>query len=134
MTDKTLETLPEDVYSLFDPESDHEVSEENLDTFCENVKEILKSRLKKQSVPSSPIRFSALGKPDRQMWYEAHPEEGTKEPMLPKVYLKFMYGAIIEEMLLFLIKEAGHDVKDEQRQVEIDGVTGHIDAIIDDAK
>ena len=131
MTDKTLETLPEDVYSLFDPESDHEVSEENLDTFCENVKEILKSRLKKQSVPSSPIRFSALGKPDRQMWYEAHPEEGTKEPMLPKVYLKFMYGAIIEEMLLFLIKEAGHDVKDEQRQVEIDGVTGHIDAIID---
>lgn len=34
-------------------------------------------------------------------------------------------------MLLFLAKEAGHDVEREQEEVEIDGVTGHIDAVID---
>jgi len=128
---KQLKDLPTDVYSLFDPEVHHEVNEENLDTFCKNIREMFKHRLAKQEEARTPLRFSALGKPNRQMWYEGHPEEGTKEPMLPKTYLKFMYGALIEEMLLFLIKEAGHEVKDEQREVEVGGVKGHIDAIID---
>lgn len=126
-----LKDLPNDVYQLFDPSVDHEVNEENLDNMLKVIGEQVRNRLKKQDEPRSPLRFSALGKPDRQLWYEAHPEEGMKEPMTPKTYLKFLYGAIIEEMLLFLIKEAGHDVQDEQREVEIDGVTGHIDAIID---
>lgn len=128
---KELKTLPEDIYNLFDPDKDHEINEDNLDAFCVNVREMFKSRLNAQKTPDSPLRFSALGKPNRQMWYEAHPEEGTKEPMLPKTYLKFMYGALIEEMLLFLIKESGHSVTDEQREVEVNGVKGHIDAIID---
>ena len=126
-----LETLPTDVYNLFNPDVDHEVDEKNLDAFCENVREMFRSRLRKQQEARSPLRFSALGKPNRQMWYEGHPEEGTKEAMLPKTYLKFMYGALIEEMLLFLIKEAGHEITDEQREVEVNGVKGHIDAIID---
>lgn len=128
---KNLEDLPDDIYSLFDPEVDHECSEENLEAFAENLKELLRQRLSKHNPPESPIRFSSLGKPDRQMWYEAHPVEGSKEPMLPKTYLKFMYGDIIEQMLLFLAKEAGHEVRDEQMELEVDGVKGHIDAIID---
>lgn len=131
MGDKTLDTLVEDIYFLFDPEIDHECSEENLEVFCANLKELLRHRLGKYTAPDSPLRFSSLGKPDRQMWYEAHPVEGMKEPMLPKTYLKFLYGDIIEQMLLFLAKEAGHTVEMEQAEVEVDGVKGHIDAIID---
>ena len=126
-----LKTLPDDIYNLFAPDVDHECSEENLEVMATNLKEMMRSRLAKYIEPTSPLRFSALGKQDRQVWYEAHPEAGTKEPMLPKTYVKFMYGAILEEMLLFLTKEAGHSVTDEQREVEVDGVTGHIDAIID---
>lgn len=131
MGTKELSTLVDDIYSLFDPEVDHECSEENLEAFAENLKELLRQRLSKYNPPESPIRFSSLGKPDRQMWYEAHPVEGSKEPMLPKTYLKFMYGDIIEQMLLFLAKEAGHEVRDEQMELEVDGIKGHIDAIID---
>ena len=38
---------------------------------------------------------------------------------------------MIEQLYLYLAKEAGHEVTDEQREVEVDGVKGHIDAIID---
>lgn len=51
--------------------------------------------------------------------------------MSPKTYFKFLYGDLIEQIVLFLCKEAGHTVTDEQKEVEVDGVLGHIDAIID---
>lgn len=42
-----------------------------------------------------------------------------------------MYGDIIEQLILFLAREAGHTVERTQEEVEVDGVKGHIDAIID---
>ncbi len=127
-----LESLVDDIYSLFDPAIDHKVEEANLDNLCENIKTLIRSRLAADTRDSSPaLRFSSLGKPDRQLWFDTHPAEGSKEQMLPKTYLKFMYGAIIEELLLFLVKESGHSVTDEQKEIEVDGVKGHIDAIID---
>lgn len=125
---KTLHTLVEDVYALFDPKEGHTASEENLEVFAETIKEVMRTRLAKREAPSSPLRFSSLGKKDRQLWYAAR-EEG--EPMTEKTYFKFLYGDIIEAMVLFLIKEAGHTVTDEQAEVDVDGVKGHIDAIID---
>lgn len=127
-----LETLPQDIYSLFDPEKEHVINEDNLNTFAENLKAIFRTRLGKQRDTSDrPLRFSSLGKPDRQIWFDAHPIEGGKEKLVPKTYLKFLYGDIIEQMLLFLAKEAGHEVTHEQGSVEVSGVTGSIDAIID---
>lgn len=91
----------------------------------------MKTRLSHQK-EGRPIRFSGLGKPDRQIWYETHPDEDNPpEEMLPKTYFKFLYGAVIEEILLYLAREAGHSVTDTQRQVEVNGITGSIDAIID---
>lgn len=128
---KQIETLPEDILHLFNPDEDHTPSEEHLNAFCENLKALLRSRLAKQEAPSTPLRFSSLGKPDRQMWFEAHPVDGTKEALTPKTYVKFLYGDVIEQLFLFLTKEAGHTVEMEQAEVEVDGVLGHIDAVID---
>ena len=129
---KTIETLVEDIYDLFDPTKTHEPSEENLESFAANLKELLRTRFKDSPEFSDrPIRFSSLGRPDRQVWFEAHPLEGSKEPLLPKTYIKFLFGDIWEQLLLFLCKEAGHQVSHEQAQVELRGVTGSIDAIID---
>jgi len=125
-----LKNLPDDIYKLFDPDVDHTISEENLDTFAENLKAVLRRRTAKQEERTGALRFSALGKPDRQIWFDAHPEPETKEAMPLKTYLKFLYGDVIEELLLLLCKEAGYEVTDEQREVEIDGVKGHIDARI----
>ena len=126
-----LEDLPNDIFSLFNPDEDHICNEENLDTFAEGLKAILRQRLKKYEPPTSPLRFSSLGKPDRQLWYDAHPEEETTEKLVPKTYMKFLYGDVIEALLLFLAKEAGHSVEQEQAEVEVLGIKGHIDAIID---
>ena len=46
-------------------------------------------------------------------------------------YLKFLYGDIIVEVVLLLAEVSGHDVKDRQRQVDVNGILGHIDAVID---
>lgn len=127
---KQLETLPDDIYSLFDPETPHAPNEDNLSDFAENLKSLLRVRLGERQKQSSPLRFSSLGKPDRQIYFEANPD-GNEEPLTSKTYFKFLYGDIIEELVLFLAKEAGHTVERMQEEVEVDGVKGHIDAVID---
>lgn len=126
-----LATLVQDIYALFDTTKPREVSEENLEIFCDNVRDLLKERLSHQPREHRPIRFSSLGKPDRQIWYDAHPIEGTKEELRPATQIKFIYGDLIEQLILFLAREAGHEVTNTQTQVEVDGITGSIDAIVD---
>ena len=126
---KTLDSLPADIYNLFDSKTHHEPSEENLHSFTEGLKDILRDRLRSQPPREHALRFSALGKPDRQQWLESRGVKG--EEMEGKTYFKFLYGHVIEALILFLAKEAGHSVTDEQREVEALGVKGHIDAIID---
>lgn len=125
-----LNTLVEDIYELFNPEKTHEPSEENLEEVAHNIKEILRVRLAQREDVRSPLRFSALGRQNRQIWFDAHPD-GSEEELSPKTFFKFLYGDIIEQLILFLAKEAGHNVEHPQAEVEVDGVTGHIDAIID---
>jgi hypothetical protein len=129
-TNKSIDTLVEDIYSLFDPEKDHTVNEEHIEQFGENIKDLLRERLAGRSSESrDPLRFSALGKKDRQLWFASRNYE--TEELLSKTYLKFTFGDVIEQLLLFLAKESGHEVLHEQAEVEVDGVLGHIDAVID---
>jgi len=58
-------------------------------------------------------------------------EREKGEDLEPKTALKFLYGDVIEQLMLLLVKEAGHDVQNEQMELEVDGVKGHIDAVID---
>jgi CRISPR/Cas system-associated exonuclease Cas4 (RecB family) len=126
---KTLDTLVEDIFELFNPEVAHEPSEENLEYAAQTFKDLLRLRLAKRENLRDPLRFSSLGKKDRQIWYMA---KGYKpEDMSAKTYFKFLYGDVIETLVLFLAKEAGHSVEELQSEVSVDGVKGHIDAIID---
>jgi hypothetical protein len=129
---KQLNTLVDDIYSLFDPNEKHEASEALLEEFCTNLKQILQQRLSgRVESQQRPIRFSSLGKKDRQVWMAAHPEPESEEQLRPQTFMKFLYGDVIEQLYLYLAKEAGHSVTDEQGGVEVNGITGSIDAIID---
>ena len=130
MSSPSLNTLVDDIYSLFDPKKSHEPNEDNLTEFAENLKEVLRQRLAERKVDRSPLRFSSLGKPDRQLWYDGHPD-GTEEEFTAKTFYKFLYGDVIEGLVLFLAKEAGHTVERHQEEIEVAGIKGHIDAIID---
>lgn len=128
---KELRTLPKDVYELFNPNTHHVVDESNLEQFGEAVKELVRVRLKqRESSNGDPLRFSNLGRPDRQLWFKANKPE-LEEQMIPKTFLKFLYGDLIEQLMILLIKEAGHTVSNEQDTVECEGVIGHIDCVID---
>lgn len=126
---KNINTLCEDIFHLLDEDTDHEASEQFLEEAATAFKDLLRRRLTKQERRGS-LRFSNLGRPDCQVWYKVNaPELGEK--LRPETMMKFMYGDLLEVLVLYLAKEAGHEVSDEQTEVECDGVLGHIDAIID---
>jgi hypothetical protein len=45
--------------------------------------------------------------------------------------MKFLYGDVIEELLIFLAELAGHRVEGLQDEMELEGVIGHRDVVID---
>jgi len=125
---KNLETIIEDIYDLF--ENGKDVSEINLEIFAENLKDLLRDRFKSyKEERRGSLRMSSVGKPLRQVWYEVHGAPG--EDLRPYTLLKLLYGDLIEELVLFLAREAGHKVTDQQTTVNLEGVAGHIDAVID---
>lgn len=126
---KTIDTLVEDIYKLFDPSYQHDFDPTNIQDFGQKVAHHVANRISEQrSKPT--LRMSNLGKPDRRLWLDINKPE-LAEPMGPAQYIKFLFGDILEELLLFLSKEAGHTVEGEQDTVDIDGVIGHRDAVID---
>jgi hypothetical protein len=73
--------------------------------------------------------MSNIGKGARQLWYDKR--YGGEENLPPSTIFKFIYGDIIESLLLFLARISGHNVTARQAEVVIDSVKGHIDADID---
>ena len=58
--------------------------------------------------------------------------QGDKVEMFSRNGKQFHnFGHIIEEMLLFLTRMAGHSVTDEQKVCEVNGIKGHMDCKID---
>lgn len=83
------------------------------------------------ALQSNDLRMSNFGtKCDRKLWYSVNMPEAA-EPLLPYVRMRFLYGDIIEEVVLSLAAEAGHSVEGQQDELELFGVKGHRDAIID---
>jgi hypothetical protein len=67
---------------------------------------------------------------DRKLWYSIkHPE--LAEPLSGPVHFKFLYGDILERVVLGLAEIAGHTVEGEQDELIVEGVKGHRDAVID---
>lgn len=121
----TLKNLVPDIYKLFD--TGHECSEEALDSFAKSIRDTVAQRLISYKTPrKSTLRMSNIGKPDCQLWFELNGVE-PDEQLPAKTKLKFLYGDIIESLVVLLIKEAGYKVTDEQKEVEINGIKGHLD-------
>lgn len=126
-TGRTLDTLIDDVYTRL--QTPAEVDQNNLDILLKNIGALLADRLSAEE-RKPYLRMSSIGKCERQVFLDLTSEEKGEE-LQPHTLIKFLYGDIIEELLLFLIREAGHNVEEQQKEVELEGVKGHIDAIID---
>jgi len=131
---KQIKTLVNDIYDLFslDPiKMDEKEVDKHIDTFGEMLKVHIKAFLYEKPRTRGNLRLSAVGKPDRQLWYDVNSKNEVEE-LKPSTRIKFLYGYILEELLLLCASIAGHKVTDQQKEVNVEGVLGHQDAMIDD--
>jgi hypothetical protein len=124
---KQITTLVEDIKEVLG--GARPVPEEDVREFSASLATMLVDRLSQGSKPSG-LRMSNYASPDRKLWYTVNKPEYA-EPLPPEARLKFLYGDIIEYLMLFLVKQAGHEVQHEQKEVQLHGVLGHIDGVID---
>lgn len=82
-----------------------------------------------QRESSSSLRMSQIGKPTRQIWYDL--KKTKKRDLDGQTKLKFLFGDMLESLLILLATVSGHEVTEEQQEVEINGIKGHKDCRID---
>ena len=132
---KHISTLATDIKHLIANISNGKpakMTEENMNVFLNNIKEAM---LAWNTPPvktdkEGQLRMSVIGKPARQLWYDKHSPKDRKDEDAG-LNLKFLYGHIIEHLILYLAELSGHKIEDQQKKVEIDGISGHIDSKID---
>lgn len=123
MVKKSIDTLVKDIYGYL--KGYPEVSPEAASELALSLSQVITDKLSHYRSPA--LSMSCIGHPQRKLRLEL-----TKPAKVSgKDRLKFLYGDIIETLVLWLAKQAGHTVEDQQKEVCIDGVKGHIDAIID---
>ena len=133
MTVKKLDTVVEDIYkkiSVLGQGKTIDVCEKDLDKFAEFMKQALKDWLTPRVNRKPSLRMSNIGKPDRQLWFDMNSNRESNG-IPPQVMIKFLYGHILERVVLFLTELSGHKVTDEQKEVTVEGVKGHMDCKID---
>jgi len=129
---KTTETLVDDIYALMETkDADPSVDvEAEIEKYGENIKALMRTEFgREKRKDNRTLRLSNIGRTDKYLWNHVHGTE--KEKIQPHTYVKFMYGHMVEEMLLFLTRMAGHTVTDEQKVCNVGGIVGHMDCKID---
>lgn len=123
-----INTLIPDIEALFEG---HDLADASLLSLAEGLTGNFKDRFERYGQDRKPALYlSNVGKPLRQLWYEI--KSGLPgEPLRAHKKFSFLYGDILEDLVLMLAVEAGHTVTDLQKGVEVDGVRGKIDCIID---
>lgn len=125
---KTIDTLVEDIYALFENNTDFD--SDRVAAFGKRLADHIHNRITETKQPGT-LRLSNIGTEcHRKLWYSINQPDSAEK--LPKqARFKFLFGDILEELLLFLAEEAGHSVEGRQTPLTINGVKGHRDAIID---
>lgn len=137
-----ISTLIPDIYEYVSGKKPEVLSEDARNAaqaeFMEACGDIVDRFLKERQAPQEfRIRPSILGTPDRKLWFMAKTEGmdkgGVSQSSKAATYrpITFLFGSLTEALVLLLVKLAGHEVKDFQKEVTLGGVTGSLDARID---
>jgi hypothetical protein len=124
---KTIDTLVDDLYEVL--EKPPEVSEERYADLGQRLAASVKHSFDREREPT--LRMSNIGKPcERQLWYSINEPEKAEKLKGPQ-YMKFLFGHLIEELVLWFAELAGHRVEGRQDVQEISGIKGHRDVVLD---
>jgi hypothetical protein len=129
----TLSTVVSDIYKELEGLSDGTalpLTEADIDKTMIGMKAALMDwATPRKRNTDFTVRMSNVGKPPRQLWYEKRDPQG-RGGIDGATQIKFLYGHLLEEIVLMLVRMAGHTVTDEQKEVVVDGITGHMDCKI----
>jgi len=131
---KTLDTLVQDIYNKISVlgKGEHiDLDTDTIDQFGESMKEILYKWSHPEPRGNEKLRMSNIGRKSRQLWFDTRAEDTQSENIPAHVFIKFLYGHLLEEIVLFLIRLSGHTVTNEQKEVKVNGIKGHMDCVID---
>ena len=128
---KNVYNLVSDIYKLMETKEVAEGVDFDacVEKFGENVKELMRNEFGGKKRDGRKLRMSNIGRDDRYLW-NVYNDVEKSDDIQGHTYVKFLYGHLIEEMLLFLTKAAGHEVTDEQKKCEVNGITGSMDCKI----
>lgn len=118
---------------LENPES--EISEDGLHEFMSNMETTIRDAFggdrRSRQQKEKKLVASNIGLPPRRLWYSIRTPVAERPQLSAQTRLVFLYGSIVENLVLFLAKETGHEVTEEQKRIEINGVSGKKDCRID---
>jgi hypothetical protein len=138
----SIDNLCNDIYSVLMHEHKGEVSSRALEEFYESSGLALRKAVESPDrAPRENGVFYASELQDlvvcpRKSWYKINAPESA-ETLMPHVRIKFLYGDMIESLIVFLAEQAGHPVHYTQEVVEhtLPGtdvrIRGRIDGVID---
>ena len=126
---KKIDTLVKDIYKTVEGKGGW--TSLIGESFGKGLATTANQRFSEPQKPRGYLSLSSVGTPcDRKLWYKINkPKVG--EPLRPNTLLKFFYGDMIEELALSLAKASGHKVEGMQDRLDVHGVKGHRDAVID---
>ena len=129
MTTKTVETLVDDMNEVIEGRGGWTG---NLGSIMGNgIATVANQRFNKPQEPRAYLSLSGIGTPcKRKLWYKINKSEEA-EKLKPNTLLKFFFGDMIEELALTIAKAAGHTVEGMQDRLNVHGIRGARDAVID---
>lgn len=127
---KKISTLVEDINSVIEGNGGWDETVHKF--FTESVSSTVWRRLGNEREEREPtLRLSGMGTScTRKLWYSINKPDDN-EVFRASTLLKFLYGDLLEDLILSLAIAAGHDVAGMQDTLEVAGIKGHRDAVID---
>lgn len=126
---KTIDTLIKDIEDIL-LNGAKDVPKDKIQSFGNLVAKTMFERIN-EAKRNFTLRLSNIGHPcSRKLWLDKHHPEG-KEPLRASTKLKFLFGDLIELLVLFLADISGHEVRDQQKERDLYGIKGHSDVTLD---
>ena len=134
---KNLDTLVDDIYSTISTLTkgkDIKLTDQDLKVFGEDMANALKHWATPRGADKATVntlRMSNIGKPSRQLWYDMNSKNVSARELESSTMIKFLYGHLLEVLVLFFVKMSGHKIDSEQKEISVSGIKGHMDCKID---
>lgn len=129
MAGKTIDTLVNDINNVITGNGGWDATITQY--LSDSISKVAETRFSQAQLPRGYLSLSGLGDScDRSLWYKVNmSDQGI--PLTPEALGTFFYGDILEAVVIALAKASGHDVQGEQDTLNVHGIKGHRDVIID---